>query len=168
MLSPNLLRLLSALTILLLGAGYTIASCIIPGTESSCAELVSGLPWQFQIKQEKKDGFYLFLQSQEGTLQRGVRLKMNLGVSTYENKNVAVDVFSQLLKDVDPDMGLSYGWDLVMVRDERLYRLHADCTLAEQHFDTMARTFERIIGPTDSHPPFSFYCRCGGGCKLSK
>lgn len=147
-----------------------MASCIIPGTDSSCSELVSILPWQFQMKQEGQDVFRLLYTSEEGTQQRNLRLKITLDVDSYSSSETTTEEFSQILKNADPDTGLSYGWDLVITRERNLYRLHADCTLAEQHFKTITRTLERIVDlandPAGNNTPLSFSCRCGSGCNL--
>jgi hypothetical protein len=76
--------------------------------------------------------------------------------------------FTRMHQKTDPDMGLSYGWDMVTIRGKRLYHLHADCTLAESYFLSMGQALERLIGPADRHTSQVLFCRCGGGCKLSE
>ncbi len=161
-------RLFVLLAFLVFGVGNSIASCVIPGTIFSCNKLVDDLPWQFQFEQDSKDDFYLRMQSQEGTGQPGVSLKITLEVGRYESNYDAEHAFAQALKKAHPDMGLSYGWDLILVRSKRFYHLHADCTLAEQYFNNMAGTLREITDMVDNHKPLLLYCRCGGGCKLTE
>ena len=158
--------LLSILLIFLLQApGNTAAVCKIPGTTADCRELTANLPWPFIIHvKEEKPVRITYLSTQEKQ-QLNPNVKMFLEVSTHENHTAAGESFSQVQQKAHPDMGLSYGWDLVLVRDRLIYHLHADCTLAEHHFMSMVESLIRILPDTTS--PKTLFCRCGGGCKVT-
>ncbi|MCF8056688.1 MAG: hypothetical protein K9K37_08620 [Desulfocapsa sp.] len=157
-----------SLSLLLQLPGLASASCTIPGTERSCEELVSELPWPFIIHvKETKPIRITYLNSQEKQ-QSNLYLKMFLEISDHENRDAAAEDFSRIHQKADPDMGLSYGWDLVTIRDKQIYHLHADCTLSEPYFNSMVESLERIIGPSNKYHYQALLCRCGGGCKLSK
>ena len=142
------------------------ASCLIPGTHSSCGELVSELPWAFRIEQKDGSNRRIFFESRGNTAQGGIHLKMFLDTSIY-NARKATAAFSQVSNKADPDMGLTYAWDFITIQENRLYHLHADCSLSESNFMLMARTLERILGFSNNHKLPSLLCRCGGGCKKS-
>lgn len=144
-----------------------IASCSIPGSEVSCGELVSELPWLFIIHVKESQPIRITYMSLQGNQQSNPNLNMFLEINDHENREAAAKTFSQMRQQADPDMGLSYAWDQVLIRDKQIYHLHADCTLAEQYFTSMGKALERIIKPSGEHLPQSFFCRCGGGCKLA-
>ena len=144
-------------------------ACIIPGTEAVCHKLVSELPWPFTIHvKEEKLIRINYLSSKEIQQSENKYLKMFLDINDYENQKEVAERFAQIHQEADPDMGLSYGWDLVTILGKRLYHLHADCTLAEHHFNSMVKTLEQIIDRPDNPPPPTLLCRCGGGCKQNR
>ena len=154
------------LLFLLLCVSPVKASCIIPGTTSTCSELVGDLPWRFDVAADKGETVRITYVSPDGTNQKGVRLKMWLEVSKYESPETAARKFSLISKKAHPDMGLSYAWDFVVAKGERIYHLHADCTLAEQHFNSMSQALKGIIHPAGKPAPSGLFCRCGGGCRM--
>jgi len=167
-LSKRFFKLLFLSVFFLLFSVFANASCVIPGTESSCGELISELPWSFSIEQKEGANRRIFFESQGGTGKGGVHLKMILDISTYRSKKATIDSFVQVLNKADPDMGLTYGWDFIIIQETRLYHLHADCSLSESNFMVMVRVLERILGLSSNHKPPALLCRCGGGCKDSE
>lgn len=164
-LHSTLFQLVVSFIFLLIGVSSAASSCIIPGTENTCDELLSSLPWQFNIEKEEGDAVHISFLSLEEVQQSGVRLKISLNVKNFESQEIASKTFSSVCKEADPDMGLTYAWDLVMVQGMRYYHLHADCILAEQHFHSISQALMRIIGKDDKAQQKSLLCRCGGGCR---
>lgn len=142
---------------------FAQTTCTIPGTVTPCHKLVSELPWQFNI--EKKENHRILFKSLKGKRQPGIPLKIFLAVSSHVSQEAAEESFSQINKDANPDTGISYGWDLVMLREKGIFHLHADCTLAERHFESLVHTLKQIVPTSGKHPSHALYCRCGGGCK---
>jgi len=152
---------------LLLGSslGFAENQCTVPGTEIGCSVLVSNLPWKFNITtMDDGDKRFIVFQSQEKAGQSGVYLKISLDVDSYKSEVAATTAYAGIYDKSDPDMGLSYSWDFVTVRGIHLFRLHADCVLAEQHFRSIVETFMDVVRPSVSQVGASFFCRCGGGC----
>jgi hypothetical protein len=163
----NLSRLFFLLVLLFQLPELAVATCTIPGTGNNCQDLVSELPWLFKIHvKEEKPIRIVYLSSPE-KLKSTPKLKIILDIGEYKNNESATEDFSKIYEKAHPDMGLSYGWDLILVLDKRTYHLHADCTLAEKYFILMANTLKHIVDPFAKNPPQSFLCRCGDGCKLS-
>jgi len=146
---------------------FANGSCIIPGTDSSCNELVSELPWAFNIEQKEGTNRRISFASQEATKKGGVQLKMFLESSSYNSREATTDAFLQISNKAHPDMGITYGWDLILIQETRIYHLHADCTLSESNFMVMARALELIVSPSNNQKEPSLLCRCGGGCTKS-
>jgi len=163
--TTNLSRFFFSLILLIQLPGFAAADCTIPGTERSCGELVSNLPWLFNIHVKEEKPVRITYLSSQGTQESDMHLKMFLETSDHGDRDAAAEALTQMHQKADPDMGLSYGWDMVTIRGKRLYRLHADCTLAESYFHSMGQTLVRLIGAPDRHTPQALFCRCGGGCK---
>ena len=147
---------------------FATITCTIPGTIVSCDKLVSNLPWQFSIEEKAGGIGQILYLSPKGIPLPGMHLKISLGVSNYSSQDAATKAFSQTCKNADPDIGISYGWDLVMIRKNRIFHLHADCTLAEQYFESMVQTLAEIVEPSGKFTSPLLLCRCGGGCKQPK
>lgn len=139
--------------------------CMIPGSSSPCINLVSGLPWQFTVVERSEQNHRILFKSEKPVNQSGLYLKMSLDIVDYDNHEAAVETFFQTCRKADPDMGISYAWDLVTVRDKRLFHLHAACTLAERHFESLVKSLEQVVPATDQSSSLTLLCRCGGGCR---
>lgn len=144
---------------------FATTSCSIPGTATPCYRLVSELPWQFSIEEEGKENRRIFFKHLKGKRQAGIPLKISLDVNNFSDQKSAEASFSKINMGANPDTGISYGWDLVLLREKRLFHLHADCTLAEQHFESLVHALTKITSTPDNHTPHALLCRCGGGCK---
>ena len=164
----NRVLLLFFLICLPLTPGLAAAACTIPGTAADCKALVTNLPWPFIIHVKEQEPVRITYMSTTEKPQLNPNVKMFLEVGAHESHKAAGESFSQILAEAHPDMGLSYGWDLVLPRDKLLYRLHADCTLAEQHFMTMVASLKRITESAGKTSPRALFCRCGGGCRIEE
>ncbi len=164
----TLYKLFFSLSLLFQIPGFASAVCIIPSTDTTCHELVSELPWLFNIHVKEEQPIRITYLSSHSMQQPNMYLKIFLDISEYPNRQETAIGFSQTCQKADPDMGLSYGWDLLLIRKNRIYHLHADCTLAEQHFNSLAQSLQQIIGPPDTQNSQTLSCRCGGGCKQSQ
>ena len=141
------------------------AACTIPGIATECNKLVSELPWPFIIHVKEQEPVRITYMSTKEKQQLNPNLKLYLEVREHDSCKDAREAFFQIERDAHPDMGLSYGWDLVLTRDKRIYRLHADCTLAEHHFNTMVQKLKLIL--PDNNNPKPLFCRCGGSCRAT-
>ena len=65
-----------------------------------------------------------------------------------------------LLAGADPDIGLSYAWDRLLLSGAVVYRLHAGCLWSEENFRRLAGRLEAVVWP---HQRVA--CRCGGSCR---
>jgi hypothetical protein len=162
----HLFRFFFFIILLSMIPGFAVATCTIPGTNRNCNELVADLPWPFIIHVKEQEPIRITYMSTKDSQQRNPNLKMFLEIDEHEKREDAAEAFSKIQQKAHPDMGLSYAWDLVTIRDRRIYHLHADCTLAEHYFTSMVETLKATIGPSNRHPSQTLLCRCGGGCKL--
>ncbi len=69
--------------------------------------------------------------------------------------------FSALMKKADPNIGLSYAWDEVMLEGSTLVHLAAPCLFSKANFTRLAANLETALGRS---PERTLRCECGFGC----
>lgn len=151
-------------SILLVSHCLSFASCIIPGTDSYCDKIVTKLPWQFTIIKNQNNSIKILYKSLKKTQQAQIFLKITLEIKEFDTMESARKNLIELSSKVDPDMGISYAWDLVAGKEKLLYHLHADCSLSQKNFELLIHNFNQILYPVASSQPSALFCRCGGGC----
>lgn len=129
--------------------------------------IVDGLPWEFAVKHEPPQdnhtrAHFTSTEPISSSSVGDVFLHASLTTQTFDHSDQAAAAFAERIRDADPDTGLSYQWDLLIIDDARLFHLHADCLFSEQAFETMSANLYRTI---DRGPLQSLRCFCGGGCK---
>ncbi len=164
----------AALAVVVLTAGA--AAETIVGTDLKAAELVAGPPWSFEVTvepaSEGDDGpapitRYRFQSTTPNTRTApgDVYLRAELTALKHGDASSAEAAFDDLLAGADPDTGLSYAWDQLLLSDALIYRLHAECTFSEENFQRMAERLERAVRLRIGADLRVAGCRCGGGCR---
>ena len=97
----------------------------------------------------------------------GLYLKADVTVTVYAEKSGALDAWKILISKAHPDMGLSYAWDHLILKEQSIYHLHAACTFSEENMDVMTFNFRSIVVPDQHNVAPTIHCRCGGGCIVS-
>jgi hypothetical protein len=92
-------------------------------------------------------------------------LRATVTVSSLVDLEAKAEI-AQRLAAADPDIGLSYAWDYVVADSDSVVHLHAACTFSEKRFQKVAQALARRLVGADTGPPASFWCRCGGGCRV--
>ncbi len=167
---PRILIITAALAVALAtgAAGETIA-----GTELEATQLVSDLPWAFEVTIEpatEEAGVtttrYRFKSTApiEKTAEGATYLRTKLTVLEYGEARSADAAFEELLAGADPRIGLSYAWDSVLLSGALIYRLHAGCLFSKANFRRLADRLEEAVRRTASDLRAAF-CWCGSGCE---
>lgn len=144
----------------------------IAGTDLADTDLIADLPWAFEVTSGPRE---------PGSVEWPVRSRHRFKSTTPIKKSAIGDVylrtelttyehddavtarsgFEDLLVGADPDTGLSYAWDLLLLSGAVVYHLHAECTWSEESFQQVAGRLEGAI--RCAHQRVA--CRCGGGCR---
>lgn len=153
--------------LLFFGAGSFGA--ILP-EKTDVLDLFAGLPEEFVVEDTEEVGrsrvFRLRSAEPAGSGSAGpVYLRSSLTISGPIGAAGAQAELERRLSAADPDVGLSYAWDLVTTGDDQIIHLHAECTFSERSFMELARAVLRTAAAHGSSSPSSFWCRCGSGCR---
>ena len=130
--------------------------------------IIQDLPWEFSVSTEQSDAGEttqtLFVSNKpiQNSPAGNVFLRASLTTRIFDTSTVAAEAFAEQVHGADPDTGLTYAWDLVLLDDTRIHHLHADCLFSEEAFDTMSANLYRVIS---GDTPRALRCRCGGGCR---
>ncbi len=130
--------------------------------------IVQGLPWNFSVSTEQSDAGKttrtLFVSNEpiENSGAGAVYLRASVETRTFDRPEQAAEAFAKQALDAQPDTGLTYAWDLLVLDGNQLHNSHAPCLFSEESFDMMsANLLKMISAPSDS----VLRCRCGGGCR---
>lgn len=173
---------------LLVALGLFQANCIaaelIPGTDVPVDAIISGLPWEFFVSGMRKEQeartsvleaprpvgeFVHNIESSKPCARSGSQgdrtcLRANLTSRSFSDPARARQRYLEMLDSADPDTGLTYAWDLVILNGRHLYRLHAGCLFSEDSFESMSSRLATAVIGQDGSAARRFVCRCGGGC----
>ncbi len=117
-----------------LGFAAGAAAEIVAGTDLEAAKLVADLPWAFEVTVEPatEDAAiritrYRFKSTApiEKTAAGVVFLQADLTALEHADASSAEAAFDELLAGADPNIGLSYAWDKLLLSGALIYRLHA-------------------------------------------
>ncbi len=169
---PRVLITTAALALAFVLATAGAAAETIVGTDLEAAELVADLLWTFEVTVEPPTDDeanvqitrYRFQSTtpNAGTAPGDVYLRAELTVREHDGSSSAEAAFDELLAGADPDIGLSYAWDEVLLSGTLVYRLHAECTFSEENFRRVA---ERLEAALLRRIDLRVACRCGSGCR---
>ncbi len=167
-------RVLSVALAIAFGLAAGAAAETIAGTDLEAAELVADLPWAFEVAVEPateeaavRTTRYRFKSAApiRKTAAGAVYLRAELTVLEHGDAGSAEAAFEGLLAGADPDIGFSYAWDQLLLSGASIYRLHAECTFAEENFHKIAERLEGAVQRRTAADPRVAACRCGGGCR---
>jgi hypothetical protein len=140
--------------------------------------ITEDLPWAFVVSGigevsgeaapgiDEVESLELRLRSAEPireTAEGKLFLELSLVSREFAGVDPAVTAFDFMRRNADRDIGLSYAWDAVMVVGDRMYHLHAPCSLSKTHFDALVAKLGRLVAANPAAAPM-LRCRCGGGC----
>ncbi len=167
-------RVLGVTLALAFGLAAGAAAETIAGTGLEAADLVADLPWAFKVTVEPaieeaavRTTRYRFKSTApiERTAQGAVYLRVDVRALEHADAGSAETVFEELLAGADPNIGLSYAWDQLLLSGAMIYRLHAGCIFAEENFRRMAERLEGAVQRRTGADLRVVDCRCGGGCQ---
>lgn len=146
----------------------------IAGTDLEAAGLVADLPWAFEVTVEPatEDAevrttrcCFKSTAPIRRTEAGAEYLRVDLRVLEHENAGSAEAAFEELLADADPNIGLSYAWDRVLLSGALIYRLHAGCLFSEGNFQRIAEWLEEAVRRRTGSDLRVVACWCGSGCE---
>ncbi len=168
-------RVLSVALAIAFGLAAGVAAETIAGTDLETADLVADLPWSFEVTVEPATGDdsplqvtrYRFKSTApiERTAAGAVYLRAELTALEHANAGSAEAAFEELLAGADPDTGLSYAWDQLLLSGALVFRRHAGCTFSEESFRRVAERLEGAVQRLTEADLRVAACRCGGGCR---
>ena len=157
-----------------LGLAAGAAAESIAGTDLEAAGLVADLPWAFEVAVEPategtavRTTRYRFKSTTpiEKTAAGNIYLRADLTALEYGDASSAEAAFEELLASADPNIGLSYAWDQLLLSGARIYHLHAGCIFSEENFRRMAEQLEGPVRRRTESDLRITTCWCGGGCQ---
>lgn len=142
------------------------------------SSIMSGLPWHFihasgqvdnKKEQEGTSVRYQFVSTEPlgKTTQRHAYLRADLTVTDFNSPELAAEGFRLIQEKADPDMGLSYAWDYLILNDTRLYHIHTGCMMSEGNFGIMVGNLRQAVLQGESDQWQALQCTCGGGCETA-
>lgn len=155
----------------------------IPGTMVHPEELVANMGQPFRVIKKRMvsressyrenglDGVkvirfkYISTQPLSRKTEKKSYFKFLLTVTRFKEQSQAEYQFRSMEQKAHPDMGLSYEWDLLFVKQNLLYHLNAPCTVSEATFNDLGITLVKMVHHGKGTDFLSMSCRCGGGCK---
>jgi hypothetical protein len=136
-----------------------------PLAEPLLQAITRGLAWEFSHSERIEGASTLHRFKSEKPVADRTYLRFSVTVTSYGRPETAETAFDSLLEEADPDTGLSYAWDTVLLSDERVVHLWAPCLFSRENFGILEGNLaSATIGKSAST---SIRCSCGGGCKLS-
>ncbi len=171
---PRVLITAAALAVVVGLAAAAAAAETIAGTDLEAAELVADLPWAFEVTVEPateeaavRTTRYRFKSTApvEKTAAGAIYLRANLTALEYADASSAETAFEELLAGADPNIGLSYAWDKLLLSGTLIYRVHAGCIFSEENFRRMAERLEGAVRRRTGADLRVATCWCGGGCQ---
>ncbi len=166
-------RVLSVALAIAFGLAAGAAAETIAGTDLKAAELVAELPWAFAVTVEPateeaavRTTRYRFKSTTpiRNTAAGAVYLRADLAALEHADASSAEAAFDELLAGADPNTGLGYAWDQLLLSGALIYRLHAGCLFSEANFQRIAERLEGAVRRTRADLQV-VACRCGGGCR---
>ena len=146
----------------------------IAGTDLEAAELVADLPWAFEVTVEPatekaavRTTRYRFKSTVpiEMTAAGNIYLRAAMTALEHADASSAEAALEELLVGADPNIGLSYAWDKLLLSGALIYCLHAGCIFSEENFRRMAERLEGGVRRRRGADLRVVACWCGGGCQ---
>lgn len=91
-------------------------------------------------------------------------LRFHVTVTEFETAGAAAASFQALVRKADPNQGLSYAWDTVLLAGEEVVHLAAPCLFSKENYGLLDRNLRRAVGAKVTR---SIKCYCGGGCDFT-
>ncbi len=101
---------------------------------------------------------------------RDVRQSKNVSSLTvkvleYKDQNTAIGAKNNVRAAANPNTGINYEWNYLLVQDNRMYWLNAGCSVSQKKWSGLVSSFKNDIGARGNRVSSSLSCRCGGGCR---
>lgn len=132
--------------------------------------IVRDLGWRFVVKTEEVDHSrtirheYVSVEPVDESPTERTFLRASLTTTLFPTEEQALATFTELAASADPDVGLSYAWDYVVLDGPRIFHLHAGCLFSDDAFAVMTGNLDRWAA---AGPDRVLRCRCGGGCEAT-
>lgn len=125
--------------------------------------MTHSLAWPFSHSVQIEGATKVHRFKSDKPVAEGTYLRFAVSVTDYERHESAESEFIALFEEADPDTGLSYAWDTVLLLDRSVAHLSAPCLFSRENFEILEKNFESAFGNPTSR---SVRCTCGRGCKL--
>lgn len=132
--------------------------------------IVHDLGWRFVVTTEEADASrtvrheYVSVEPVDDTPTERTFLRASLTATSFPTAEHALATFTELAASADPDIGLSYAWDYVVLDGPRIFHLHAGCLFSDDAFAVMTVNLDRWSA---AGPDRALLCRCGAGCETT-
>ncbi len=91
-------------------------------------------------------------------------LRFHVTVRDFETQPQATAAFQTLVRRADPNQGLSYAWDTVLLADKQVVHLAAPCLFSRKNYGRLAANLRGVVGAKATR---SIHCHCGSGCDFT-
>ena len=93
-----------------------------------------------------------------------VKPRLTVRVIKYPDGRTARSAHDRLRASANPDTGINYEWNYLVVKGNWMYWLNAGCAYSKSSWDGLVSGFKSDIG-VSGDTPAALKCRCGGGCR---
>ncbi len=146
---------------LLIVAGTGAAPTGLPGS------LTRGHPWTYTVATTRTPGRTVWAFQSTRPVSKDARgktwLRFHLERRDFADPVAARAAFQQLAANADPNTGLSYAWDYVLLDGPSTWHLSAPCLYSRANVEILEKNLAaEVLG---SRPPAAtLRCTCGSGC----
>ena len=95
----------------------------------------------------------------------GVHPMAILKVIEYATPDSAQEAYKNIKSSVNPNTGLNYEWNYLVVNGSHMYWLSAMCAFSKAKWNQVLTDFKTSFTVTDDGNLSKLNCKCGGGCK---
>ncbi len=93
-----------------------------------------------------------------------VKPRLTVRVIKYRDERTARSAHDRLRASANPDTGINYEWNYLVVKGNWMYWLNAGCAYSRNSWDGLVSGFKSDVGITGDVSGATLRCRCGGGC----
>ena len=133
------------------------------------AKLVEGHEWKYDVG-VTRDGtretwaFESVKPVSEGR-EGKTFLHFSVRKESFADASAASRAFDARVAEADPNMGLSYAWDVVFLDGDALWHLAAPCLYSRANVDRLAANLRGTLSGASADREIS--CACGLGCDVT-
>jgi len=123
--------------------------------------MTADLAWKFSHTERTEETKTVHSFKTKKPVSDRTYLRFYVTLTDFETRDAATAAFQALVKKADPNTGLSYAWDTVLLGDKQLVHLAAPCLFSRKNYRILEKNLNAVLKNETSR---SIRCDCGLGC----